>query len=218
MRCIAAILGILAATLAADAAELISVRTSDNATIIALSGDIEDGDADGTEALIKTTNDDGRLVAAMRLDSLGGSLAEATKLAEFVRRAKLPTLVASRARCASACFIVFAAGIEKYASALAAIGVHGVSDRFGHQSDQTRKATLAMARLATSFGVPARIVSRMIDTRPDEIAWLSPDDLRAMGAIVIKGAERTPPPLSASSRGVPARRWLLRTPHGPGAP
>lgn len=209
-------LGILGAAVAAGtvaAAELGGVRTDDNATIIALSGDIEEGDADGTEALIKTANDDGRLVTAIRLDSPGGSLAEGIKLAELIRRAKLPTVVASGARCASACFIVFAAGVEKFASFGAAIGVHGVSDRLGHQSAQTEAATLAMARIASMFGVPPRIVSRMIVTRPDDIAWLSPDDLRAMGAIMTDRAEQAAAPVSASKPAGLVRRWLVHVPH-----
>jgi hypothetical protein len=197
------ILGLLGAALAGNAAaasELTSVMTEDNATIIALGGDIEDGDAAATEAMIKSANDDGRLVSALRLDSPGGSLAEAIKLAELIRRAKLPTIVAAGSRCASACFIVFAAGIEKFASYDAAIGVHGVSDRFGHQSAQTEAATLSMARIASTLGVPPRLVRQMVATRPSDIAWLSPDDLRTMGTIMTGRSDRTAPPASAEER------------------
>jgi hypothetical protein len=197
-------LGLLGAALAGNAAaasELTSVMTADNATVIALGGDIEDGDAAATEAMIKSANDDGRLVSALRLDSPGGSLAEAIKLAELIRRAKLPTIVAAGSRCASACFIVFAAGVEKFASYDAAIGVHGVSDRFGHQSAQTEAATLSMARIASTFGVPPRIVRQMVITLPSDIAWLSPDDLRTMGAIMTDRSNHTaPPPLAGEQR------------------
>ena len=177
-------LGMAVAATAARAADLSSVAIPDDANVILLQGDIEPGDADAVEALIKTINDDGRLVSAIRLDSPGGGLAEAIRLAELIRRAKVPTVVAARSRCASACFIVFASGVEKFASYDAAIGVHGVSDRFGHQTMQTEAATRSMARIASELGVPPRIVAQMIATRPSEIAWLSPDDLRAMGAIM----------------------------------
>jgi hypothetical protein len=197
------ILGLLGATFAAKAAaasELTGVITEDNATVIVLSGDIEDGDAAAAEAMLKNANDDGRLVSALRLDSLGGSLAEAVKLAELIRRAKLPTIVAAGSRCASACFIVFAAGIEKFASYGAAIGVHGVSDRFGRQSAHTEAATLSMARIASTFGVPPHIVRQIVITRPSEIAWLSPDDLRTMGTIMTDRSERTASPPAAGER------------------
>jgi hypothetical protein len=177
-------LGTAVAATAAPAADLSSVAIRDDATIVLLQGDIEPGDADAVEALIKMINDDGRLVSAIRLNSPGGSLAEAIRLAELTRRAKVPTVVAAGSRCASACFIVFASGVEKFASYDAAIGVHGVSDRFGHQTMQTEAATRSMARIASELGVPPRIVGQMIATRPSEIAWLSPDDLRAMGTIM----------------------------------
>ncbi|MGJ4942104.1 hypothetical protein ACQR1W_16130 [Bradyrhizobium sp. HKCCYLS1011] len=212
-RSLLGVLGAAAAGHAVAAAELTNVMAEDNAAVIALSGDIEEGDADGTEALIKAVNDDGRLVTAVRLDSPGGSLAEGIKLAELIRRAKLPTVVAAGSRCASACFIVFASGIEKFASHAAAIGVHGVSDRYGHQTAQTEAATLSMARIASTFGVPPRIVGRMITTRPDDIAWLSPEDLRSMGAIITDRAEPPAPPVLAGKPAGPIRRWLVRAPH-----
>jgi hypothetical protein len=183
-RVVRGCLAMALATTAAAAAELSRIAIRDDATIIALHGDIEEGDADAAEALIKTVNDDGRLVSALRLDSPGGGIAEAVKLADLIRRAKLPTVVAAGSRCASACFIVFVAGVEKFANYDAAIGVHGVSDRFGHQTVQTKAATMSMARIASELGVPQRIVSQLIATRPSDITWLTPEDLRTMGVIM----------------------------------
>jgi hypothetical protein len=214
----ASMLGFLAAAMAITtglAAELTGVNMADRATVVVLSGDIEEGDTDGAEALIKTANDDGRLVTAIRLDSPGGSLAESVKLAELIRRAKLPTLVVSGSRCASACFVVFAAGIEKFASHGAAIGVHGVSDRFGHQTAQTEAATRSMARITAAFGVPPAIVRRMIGTAPSDIAWLSPDDLRAMGAIMTDRPKRFAPAPSADDDRQLASHHADRRPDSP---
>ncbi len=197
------VLGLLGAAVVsatAAAAELTSVTLKDDALVVVLSGDIADGDADAAEALIKTANDSGRLVEAVRLDSLGGSLAEAVKLTDLIRRAKLPTIVAAGAHCASACFIVFAAGIDKFASYDAAIGVHGASDKFGHETARTEAATLSMARIAGTFGVPPRIISQMIATPARDIAWLTPDDLRAMGAIMTGRRTRSAPPAPADGQ------------------
>ena len=198
-------LGLLGAAVvgtSAVAAELTSVTLKDDATVVALSGDFVQGDTDTAETLIKTANDSGRLISAVRLDSPGGSLIEAVKFADLVRRAKLPTLVAAGSRCTSACFIVFAAGVEKFASYDAAIGVHGVSDKFGHETAQTEEATRAMARIASGFGVPARIIGQMVTTHAHDIAWLAPDDLRAMGTIMTDRPTRRSPPPS------PDDRWL----------
>ncbi|MGF6312181.1 hypothetical protein ABIB82_006149 [Bradyrhizobium sp. i1.8.4] len=206
MAMVSSILRVLGAAIfstAATAAELGSVTLKGDVTIVALSGDVAGGDTEAAEALIKAANDDNRLISAIRLDSPGGSLAEAVKLAGLIRRAKLPTIVAAGSRCASACFIVFAAGNEKFASYEAAIGVHGVSDKFGHETAQTEEATIAMARVASGFGVPPHIIGQMVTTHAHEIAWLTPDDLRAMGAIMTdRPGRHVPPPAS------PDDRWL----------
>ncbi|QPF87790.1 ATP-dependent Clp protease proteolytic subunit [Bradyrhizobium genosp. L] len=186
----------------ATAADLKSVTLKGDVTIIALSGDVAEGDAEAAEALIKAANDHDRLISAVRLDSPGGSLAEAVQLANLIHRAKLPTIVAAGSRCASACFIVFAAGNEKFASFDAAIGVHGVSDKFGHETAQTSEATIAMARIVSRFGVPPRIIAQMVTTHAHDIAWLTPDDLRAMGAIMTDRPGRRAPPAA------PDDRWL----------
>ncbi|MCA6108440.1 COG3904 family protein [Bradyrhizobium cenepequi] len=196
------LLGAAVVSTAATAAELNSVTLKDDVTIVALSGDVAGGDTEAAEALIKTANDNNRLISAVRLDSPGGSLAEAVKLAELIRRAKLPTIVAAGSRCTSACFIVFAAGIEKFASYDAAIGVHGVSDKFGHETAQTKEATMAMARITSEFGVPPRIIGQMVTTHAHDIAWLTPDDLRAMGTIMTDRPGRRTPPAS------PDDQWL----------
>ncbi|NUJ78915.1 hypothetical protein HUN39_02490 [Methylocystis sp. FS] len=51
------------------------------------------------------------------------------KLADTIRTAKIATVVQNGASCASACFVAFAAGAEKYVSYQASVGVHGASDR-----------------------------------------------------------------------------------------
>lgn len=197
-----ALLGAAVVGTAAVAAELSIVTLKDDIIILALGGDVAAGDTEAAEALIKTANDGDRLISAVRLDSPGGSLAEAVKLAGLIRRAKLPTMVAAGSRCASACFIVFAAGNEKFASYDAAIGVHGVSDKFGHETAQTEEATIAMARFASGFGVPPRIIGQMLTTHAHEIAWLTPDDLRAMGTIM------TGRPAHRAPLASPDERWL----------
>lgn len=202
---------------AATAAELAAVTLKDDAIIVTLNGDITDGDTDAAEALIRAANDSDRLVSAVRLDSPGGSLAEAVKLSDLIRRAKLPTIVAAGSRCASACFIVFAAGLEKLASYDAMIGVHGVSDKFGNETARTAAATISMARIVSTYGVPPRIIGQMIATPAHDIAWLTPDDLRAMGAIMTGRRLRSALPAAAEDRRLDApddaqpraREWEL---------
>jgi hypothetical protein len=75
-----------------------------------------------------------------------------------------------------------------------------VSDKFGHETAQTKEATMAMARIASGFGVPPRIIGQMVTTHAHDIAWLTPDDLRAMGTIMTDRPGRRAPPASTDDR------------------
>src|SRR5881628_107579 len=56
------------------------------------------------------------MVSGIGLNSPGGALLEAVKIADVIRYCKIATVVPNGQTCASACFIIFAAGGEKYAS------------------------------------------------------------------------------------------------------
>lgn len=148
--------------------------------VINLSGPIVSGDANQVANVIKEANVAGRLVSGLRLNSPGGSLDEGAKLADVVRYSKIATVVMNGTSCASACFIVFAAGNEKYASYSAGVGVHGASTN-GQETEGSRAATIAMAKIVKELGVPPAIIGQMVVTPPDQIVWLQPADLQSMG-------------------------------------
>jgi hypothetical protein len=60
------------------------------------------------------------------------------------------------------------------------IGVHGASDAAGEETIQSNAATISMARIVKELGVPANVIGKMVVTPPDQILWLTIDDLRAM--------------------------------------
>ena len=169
----------------AFSAEVKSLSARDGRITIVITGDIALGDADTFKALVKQANDGGKLVGNLRLNSTGGSLLEGVKLADAVRYAKLSTNVGKNAVCASACFLVFAAGNSKFASYGAQIGVHGASDQSGNETIGANAATVSMAKIAKDLGVPPAIIGRMVVTPPTEVVWLSPQDLQSMGTTMI---------------------------------
>ena len=182
------LLGLLmpfAVDLEVDAADLKVTAAKDGRLVITLSGELAEGDADAFKIAVKTANDTGKLVGNVRLNSPGGNLLEGVKLAEAVRFGKMATNVGKSATCASACFLVFAAGETKFASYTAQIGVHGASDEFGAETVQSGAATVSMARVAKELGVPAGIIGRMVVTPPDQMVWLSPQDLQTMGTTMV---------------------------------
>jgi hypothetical protein len=166
----------------AEAATLTSTISKENKTVIALTGEIVEGDSNTLASIIRASNEAGREVSGLRLNSLGGNLGEGARLAQIVAYAKIAAVVANGSTCASACFIVFAAGTEKYASFGASVGVHGASDKSGRETTSSNAATVLMARLVKDYGVPSAIIGRMVVTPPEEIVWLSPSELRSMGA------------------------------------
>jgi len=190
----------------APAATFSTSRADGRNVIAMLSGEIVVGDSDKLKSFIRRADRNGDMVVILRLDSPGGSVLEGVKLADVVRDEKLATSVVGAAKCASACFLVFAAGSEKFASYTAQVGVHGASDEHGRETAQSSAATVSMARVAKELGVPPSIIGKMVVTPPDEIVWLSPDDLRSMGTTMIGNPERLsagPPPDSQMSSQLP---------------
>src|SRR5204862_3842472 len=170
----------------ATAAEIKSSNLKDGSVEISIFGNIAPGVTDALRASIKAANDAGKLVTSLRLNSEGGSLLEAVRVADWVRSAKISTNVSQNATCASACFLIFAAGETKYANISARIGVHRASEK----GVVSRAATTSMADVAKELDVPWSIIRRMINTPPDDVEWLSLTDLRLMGTTISRDKER----------------------------
>jgi hypothetical protein len=173
-------------------ATVTSYITKEGKVVVVLNGEIVLGDTDQFQQIVRTANNTGRIVSGIRLNSPGGNLLEGVKLADAVRFAKIATVVPNGSTCASACFVAFAAGAEKFASYSASVGVHGASDRNGQETVASNAATVGMAKIVKELGVPADIIGRMVVTPPDQIIWLSPNNLRAMGATMTGKLIQTP--------------------------
>lgn len=169
---------------AATAADFKSAVLKDGRVVVSITGEISPGDTDSLKTAIKAANDVGKLVTSIRLNSEGGNLLEGVRLADAVKFAKMATNVGKDATCASACFLIFAAGETKFANYSARIGVHGASDK-GEETVQSGAATVSMARVAKDLGVPSSIIGRMVVTPPSEMVWLSPADLQTMGTTMV---------------------------------
>lgn len=175
----------------ARSAEVKSIVGKDARITVAISGEISPGDAEAFTQLVKQANDAGKFVANIRLNSDGGNLLEGVKLADAIRFGKISTNVGKSATCASACFLLFAAGSTKFASYGAQIGVHGASDENGRETVSSNAATVSMAKIAKELGVPSSIIGRMVVTPPNEMVWLSPQELQSMGVTMMGRPSQT---------------------------
>jgi hypothetical protein len=170
---------VAAASWSASAADLTTTLSRENRTIVLLNGELAEGDAGRFREIIRASYNSGRPVSGVRLNSPGGSLREGVRLAAVIHSAKIATVITSGATCAAACFIAFIAGSQKFVSATATVGVPGAADKFGQDA---AGEIPAIVRVAKELGLLDAIVEKMLATREDEIAWLTQDDLRAMGA------------------------------------
>jgi hypothetical protein len=195
------ILAAVSVVFRAEAADITAVDSRDGKTRLTLSGEVAPGDNEAIKAQIKKANQTGRIVVTLRLDSIGGNLLEGVEIADTVRQAKMATAILSGAKCASACFVIFAAGNEKYAHYSASVGVHGASDASGQETTSANAATVSMAKIVRRLGVPTNIIGKMVVTPPSQMVWLTPDDLKSMGTSMLGKPEQ----LATESRQRPAQ-------------
>ncbi len=118
----------------AQSAEIKSGVGKSGQAAIWITGELVPGDSDKFSSAVKQANDAGKYVANVRLDSPGGNLLEGAKIADSIRFGKMATNVGRTAVCASACFLMFAAGSAKNVSYGARIGVHGASNENGEET------------------------------------------------------------------------------------
>jgi hypothetical protein len=172
---------------AASAATFATAVATNGKLIISLEGEIVEGDADSFNQVVQRADNGGREIMLVRLDSPGGRISEAADMAKTIRFKKMATAVSGTSKCASACFILFAAGTVKYVNSGASVGVHGASDEAGNETVRSNAATISMARLVKDLGVPPGIIGQMVVTPPDRMVWLTPADLSTMGTIMTDG-------------------------------
>ena len=122
---------------------------------------------------------------AINLDSPGGDVAEAMKIASLLDQSFAQTFVRKGALCASACFLMWAAGVIRVNAGT--LGVHRLS-LASSSTDvrQTERAVFPAAQTVETFlvkmGIPHRILDKMRETAPSDIfvisnRWLLEEDL-----------------------------------------
>jgi len=167
-----------------NAAEVARHLTTRGVATISITGEIVEGDADSLRREIHNAKIGGYSIAKIQLNSIGGNLFEGTSISRAIRDASLNTNVAAGDTCASVCFLAFAAGLIKSVDAGARVGVHAASSESGEETQASRAATAAMARIATLLGVSSRIIESMVSTPSSRMFWLDRANFMSMGAVI----------------------------------
>lgn len=147
-----------------------SVRLMRGGTEAEIAGGFKYGLARETETLFASAPQ----LRVVHLNSAGGRLGEAVKIARLIARRRLDTYTS--ATCASACAVVYAAGHERYLRRGARLGFHR---SFFAGSENAE----AMKRLLLSAGIAPAFVDRAV-AQPAESIWYPTDAELTEGRVV----------------------------------
>ncbi len=175
---------VLGLSTSASAAKLDAYVNNEGKVVLTLEGEIKPGDSKSLQGMIDKAHWANREVIALRLNSPGGNMMEGIHIADVVNDNKLATVVVNNTMCASACFLAFAAGHEKYASAHSSLGVHGAAEANGKETAESQAATVIMAKILKMMHVPNRIIGEMVTTPPQDMVWLKMSDMQEWDVVV----------------------------------
>jgi hypothetical protein len=175
----------------AFAADITAVTGKNSASTIKLSGRIEKGDSDTLLRWVDANRSTAPIVF-LYLDSPGGNVVEAARIADTITKNNIQTVVGGKARCISACVLAFAGGTTRWFTETSSIGVHSTymatAQKAGTgtvvEDDDSRAMTLLVARSFYDLGVPDRVIVKMIVTEPSDVTYLKYDDLRGFARLI----------------------------------
>ena len=140
--------------------------------VVALDGDIELGDCERWKAAV------GAAANTVILNSRGGRSSQGQCISRLIAAKGMKTFV--QGRCASICFLLFAAGATRQACEGAKIGVHRPVDVATRQESADPIFLQTIMDYTTRYGVPRAIQERLSETPPKDMYWLSASDLASM--------------------------------------
>ena len=167
-------------SLSVQSADIIPMGTKEGTVTLRVSGPIREDDGNRFEMSIDKARSLKLQISTVYLDSPGGIVRAGARMARLVRAQQFNTAVADGATCASACFLIFAAGKERFAGKNAKIGVHSATAVGAGETDGAKSVTIDMVRFLSELGVPPQILGKLVTARPTEIIWLTSADLRLM--------------------------------------
>lgn len=174
-------------------------RIDDMETQITLSGEIAPGDAERLARIFLSIKPQGGAYfypSSVYLDSPGGDVGEATRLAQLVRTLglRVATVPGGKGVCASSCFIIYVAANERHATgidavrskdSLSPVGVHRPRFRIAEDGPngvaKQEQAMLTMRDFLAKSGVGQVLLDKMMASASNKIYWLSSADIRDLG-------------------------------------
>jgi hypothetical protein len=146
---------------------------------VLIQGPIQKGDYARIIEFVRHPDNYGRFVRTVYLDSTGGDVVEAVKIANLLDKSYAATHVAAGARCYSACFILWMSGVTRHVSSGATLGVHRIHVKHGEDSVDPQSAYFTrIARSVENYmsglGTPRAILDKMNATASADLFVISP--------------------------------------------
>jgi hypothetical protein len=189
-----------------------SFSTTGGRSIITAKGEFALNEGDRFDAWRKALPQDQQAsmkigAITMVLDSGGGVIGGAADMAVWIKNNKVDTVVPKDAVCASACVMVWGAGLRKAVSVKAHMGVHG---SYSTATDPAKKAseeatgTLYMARMLGDEKAPANIIAAVAMTDSKDMHWMVAADAVAWGGVML---DENGKPMDPAATQVAAPVW-----------
>lgn len=155
---------------------------------IVISGPIERGDYTRfTKYLLRDARHIYMLRSGVILNSPGGDVDEALKLASLFDKSFITTFVRKGDVCASACFLLWAGGAVRHNLGL--LGVHRLSldsnsTDIRRTAEKTKPASQVVETFLVNVGIPRKIIDKMQETSPStifmmDINWMANAEIDA---------------------------------------
>lgn len=180
----AALTGLAFAGAPAAAMDFTAKVNEDGIAYVVADGVIQYGDVHRLEEAVQAAERTGKAIGAILVDSPGGRGVAAASMADFILKRRLPVVVPARAMCASACFLMFAAGEARLTAPSARVGVHSAALTPGGEAEEF--GTALMRWYLEQLKVPGAILDKMVKTAPKDISWLTDEDLQSMGGTITR--------------------------------
>lgn len=164
----------------------LDLKLSSDGSSLIVSGPLREGSAAEMERLLAATPS----ITSIALDSNGGRLLEAQRIADVIKRKQLDTYV--ERQCDSACTFVFLAGIDRAATPNARIGFHQPSFD-GLPAEQQAALTQDMLEVYRAAQMPESFLAKIARTPPNKMWYPTREELIYANVItrVTLGGETT---------------------------
>ena len=136
---------------------------------VLIQGEIKAGDFERFQAFMLQPRHLKAYANYVWLDSRGGDLPEAMKFARLLEKSNASVVVGPDGKCYSACFMLFAAGADRWLYPFGELGVHQIAVS-SSQLDRSQTRSIAqavssdVAAYLTRQGIPATLIERMMNT------------------------------------------------------